>query len=54
MTDAKQLLLDDGMAIDQRKTAGRVRNFFEHDFESSKASIRLPILSKNIRLKNLF
>ena len=33
MTDAKQLLLDDGMAIDQRKTAGRVRNFFEHDFE---------------------
>ena len=33
MTDAKQLLLDDGMAIDQRRTAGRVRNFFEHDFE---------------------
>ena len=33
MTDIRQLLLDDGMAIDQRKTAGRVRNFFEHDFE---------------------
>lgn len=33
MTDVRQLLLDDGMAIDQRKTAGRVRNFFEHDFE---------------------
>ena len=33
MTDVRQLLLDDGMAIDQRRTAGRVRNFFEHDFE---------------------
>lgn len=33
MTDIRQLLLDDGMAIDQRKTASRVRNFFEHDFE---------------------
>ena len=34
MTDiAKQLLLDDGMAIDQRATASRVRNFLKHDFE---------------------
>lgn len=33
MTDSKQLLLDDGMAIDQRATASRVRNFLKHDFE---------------------
>ena len=33
MTDSKQLLLDNGMAIDQRDTAKRVRNFFKHDFE---------------------
>lgn len=34
MTDrSKQMLLDGGMAIDQRATAGRVRNFFKYDFE---------------------
>lgn len=34
MTDrSKQMLLDEGMVIDQRKTAAKVRNFFKHDFE---------------------
>lgn len=33
MTDSKKLLLDDGMAIDQRATASRVRKFLKHDFE---------------------
>lgn len=33
MADSRQLLLDGGMAIDQRKTATRVRNFFKYDFE---------------------
>lgn len=34
MTDrSKQLLLDDGMAINQRATASKVRGFLKHDFE---------------------